>query len=153
MPTRALTNRSWNPWTDLMSLQQEVNRLFEGMGMPSGARTGLLGTDFMPPVDLARDKDRVLVRVDLPGMKREDLDITIQKNHLFIRGTKKHELDDSDKHFHRRERFFGSFERVIELPNPVDADKVTASFTDGVLEVTCPIREEAKPRQIAVEVK
>lgn len=146
-----VSNR-WNPWSDLMTLQQEMNRLFE-TSMGRGTPGGLLATDYLPPVDVTRDSEKISVTVDLPGMKKEDLDLTVVNGHLFIRGEKKQESGDGNRQLHRAERFYGAFERVIDLPNPVDADRIRASFTDGVLRIEAPIREEARPRQITVETR
>ena len=146
-------SRRWNPWNDLLSLQEEMNKLFESTMGPQSGRPGLLGTSFMPPVDVLRDKENIIVRVDLPGMDKEDLEISLLNDSLFIRGEKKMENSEGAKqNVHRRERFYGSFERVIDLPNPVDGEKIRAAFRDGVLEITAPLRPEAKPRQIAVNV-
>lgn len=109
--------------------------------------------DFLPPVDVLRDNERFVVRLDLPGMKKDDIEISVLNDRLYVRGTKQQDDETQEKSFHRRERVYGSFERVIELPNPVDGDKITATFTDGVLVIQTPIREEAKARQIAIEVK
>jgi len=148
----ALTHRR-NPWNDLLSLQEEMNRLFESsMGVPQRS-TGLLGSDFTPAVDILRNKDDIIVRADVPGMSKDNLDVTVLHNRLFIRGEKKRETESDEKNAHRHERFYGSFERVVDLPAQVDAERVKATFRDGVLEVTAPIREEAKPKRINLEVK
>jgi len=140
-----------NPWSDLLSLQAEMNRLFEStIGVPQ-RNASLFGTDYIPPVDVLRTSDSILVRADLPGMTKENLDLTVVNNRLVIRGEKKHEGEQQNAH--RVERFYGTFERVIDLPQPVDSEKISASFRDGVLEVNCPLREEAKARQIAVNVQ
>lgn len=150
--TFPLSTRRWNAWNDLLTLQEEMNRLFEGtIGQPT--RSGLLAGDFMPPVDVVRDKENLVVKMDAPGMGKDDLDISLLNDRLFIRGTKKQEEESEGRSVHRRERFYGTFERVIELPNPVDGEKIRATFVDGVLTVTAPLRPEARPRQIAVEVK
>jgi HSP20 family protein len=150
--TFPLTSRRWNPWGDLLTLQDEMNKLFEGtLGSP--IRSALFGTDFMPPVDVLRDKDNLVVRMDAPGMGKDDLDITILNDRLFVRGDKKEDTTQEGQNVHRRERFYGHFERVIDLPQPVEADKVKATFTDGVLQIVAPIRPEAKPKQITVDVK
>lgn len=151
--TFGITTRRWDPWTDLLSLQEEMNRLFESsMGTPQKS-SGLLSSDFVPAVDVLRNKESIIVRADLPGMSKDNLDVTVLNNRLFIRGEKKRETETDEKNAHRLERFFGSFERVIELPAQVNPEAIKASFKDGVLEVTAPIREEAKPRQISLEVK
>ena len=129
-----------------------MNRLFESTYGPT-PRAALLGTDFMPPVDVVRDKDSIVVKMDAPGIKKEDLDISVMNQSLVIRGQKKHEAENESENIYRSERFFGTFERVIDLPNPVDADAIKATFADGVLEVVCPVKPEARPRQIAVDVK
>lgn len=144
-------SRRWNPWTDLLSLQDEMNRLFETT-MGSGTRSGLMGGAFVPPLDVLRDKEKVIVRLDVPGIKKEDLEISVLNDRLFIRGEKKQEDSPDEGNVHRLERFYGQFERIVDLPAPVDLEKVTAKFTDGVLEIVAPVREEAKPRQIAVDV-
>lgn len=143
-------SRRWNPWTDLLTLQDEMNRLFQATMGPT-PRAGLLATDYLPAADVIRDKDNVVIRLDVPGLKKEDLDISVLESTLVVRGEKKHEPNDGGN-VHRSERFYGSFERVIDLPTPVNADQARATFCDGVLEITCPVREEAKPRQIAIDV-
>ena len=128
---------------------------FEGAGGSSFVRTpGRPVTLPPPPVDVTRDSEEVVIKADLPGMKKEDLGLTVMNNRLFIRGEKKQETREGEgRHLHRAERFFGSFERVIDLPDPVDADRIRATFVDGVLEIHAPLREEAKPRQITVEAR
>ncbi len=150
--TLPVRGRGWNPWKELMTLQDEVNRLFSQALAPVSS-TALFEGDLVPPLDVVREGDRYVVRVDLPGVKREDIELSVLNNRLFIRGTKKHETEAKEGTYHRRERVFGSFERVVEFPDPVDPEKISAKFTDGVLEITAPLREEAKPRQIAIEVK
>ncbi len=150
--TLPVRGRGWNPWKDLMTLQEEVNRLFSE-ALPTVATTALFEGDLVPPLDVVREQDRFVVRVDLPGVKKEDIELSVLNNRLFIRGTKKQESEVKEGAYHRRERVFGSFERVVEFPDQIDPEKITAKFTDGVLEVTAPLREEAKPRQIAIEVK
>ena len=146
-------SRRRNPWSDLLSLQEEMNRLFESnMGTPQRA-AGLYGTDYIPPVDVLRNKESIVVRVDLPGITKDNIDITVVNGRLLIRGEKKQEQADESKSVNRLERFYGTFERVIDLPNLVNADNIKASFRDGVLEINAPLREEAKPRQIAVNLE
>jgi HSP20 family protein len=147
-----LRRSSSTPWNELVSLQEEMNRLFEStLGSPQRA-AGLFGSEYVPPVDILRDKDSIIIRTDLPGIRREDIDISLTNGRLVIRGEKKEETRDENSNPHRLERFFGSFERVIDLPVLVDGDKIKATFKDGVLEITAPLREEAKPRQIAINV-
>jgi HSP20 family protein len=145
--------RRGNPWTDLLALQQEMNRLFESsMGERQGS-AGLLASDYLPAVDVLRNEDHIIVRADVPGVGKDNLELTVLNNRLFIRGEKKHNQESNEANAHRLERFYGSFERVIDLPAPVNPEDIKARFEDGVLEITAPISEEAKPRRIAVDVQ
>ena len=150
--TLPVRTRGWNLWREIMSLQEEVNRLLSE-SLPTVASSALFEGDIVPPLDVIRENDRYVVRGDLPGVNKEDIELSVLNNRLFIRGTKKHEVDVKESAYHRRERLFGSFERVVEFPDPVDPEKIAAKCTDGVLEISAPLREEAKPRQIAIEVK
>ena len=104
-------------------------------------------------MDVLRNEDSITVRADVPGVTKDDLELTVLNNRLFIRGEKKHKHEVNESNAHRLERFYGSFERVIDLPAPVNPENIKASFTDGVLEITAPISDEARPRRIAVDVK
>jgi HSP20 family protein len=98
------------------------------------------------------EKDNVLVRADLPGLGKDDISVTLQDNYLTIQGDKKHEAEQKEANYFLSERVHGSFTRTIELPVAVDAAKIEARFKDGVLHVTLPKTEEAKPKQIEVKV-
>lgn len=137
---------------DFSTLHEEVNKLFESAFAPV-RRAAVLATEYVPASDIVRDGAAVTVRVDLPGVRKEDLEITVVNNLLTVRGEKAAEPapGQGEPTVHRTERFHGKFERTFELPNPVDAEAVKATFADGVLTVTAPIREDAKPRTIVVE--
>jgi HSP20 family protein len=108
---------------------------------------------WMPPVDIYQTGDHELVlKAELPGMVREDIDITVENFVLTIKGEKRFAEDVKDDQFHHAERRFGSFSRSFSLPQTVDASKMTAEYKNGVLTVHIPLREEAKPRQIKVDV-
>jgi HSP20 family protein len=98
------------------------------------------------------DKHEIVLRAELPGLKREEIDIRVENNTLTLRGERKRDAEVKQESYHRVERSYGSFSRSFSLPNTVSADKVSATFTDGVLTITLPLREEAKPRQIQVQV-
>jgi HSP20 family protein len=132
------TTDLWDPFAGLDEMRKEVNRVFE--------------TAFAPALDVVEAKDDFLVKVDLPGLSKEDVSVTIQDNFLTIRGERKHEVEKKDTNFYHRERVHGTFSRTIELPTRVDAGKVAANFRDGVLHVTLPKSEEAKPKEIKVNV-
>ena len=107
----------------------------------------------MPAVDVFEKEDRFVVKAELPGMKEEDIDVSVIGDTLSIRGEKKTETEVKEKDYYRSERSYGSFYRSIRLPSGVDADKVEASFEDGVLEVTLAKSARAKPKKIAVSAK
>lgn len=144
-----LTRRNgWNPWRDLPAIQHEVNRLFGGLDTGHQARTY-----FQPVVDVLRGPDSIIVRADLPGMSKENIELTVLNNQLILRGSrKKQDMSDSVTLL-KTERFHGKFERVITFPARINPEQVKASFQDGVLEVTAPLQEAAKPRRIPLEVK
>jgi len=132
----------------LTNLREEINRLFE---LPFG--DGTRESEFFgwaPPMDLYEDKDNIVVRAELPGMKKEEIDISLHQGSLVISGERKMESNNGEGDASRSERFFGRFQRALELPKPVDANGVTATYKDGILTVSLPKTEESKPKQIAV---
>jgi HSP20 family protein len=125
----------------LANLQDELERLFES---PLRA--------WAPALDVREDKDKFVIRAELPGLKREDIDVSLQDGALVISGERKFEKTEEGVEVHRQERYYGKFERTLTLPEPVAADKVKAEYKDGVLTVTLPKTEEAKPKKIDVSV-
>ena len=125
----------------LSNLQDELDRLFES---PL--------TGWAPALDVHEDKDSFVVRTELPGLKREDIEVSLHEGALLISGERKAEVKQEGVEVHRQERFFGKFQRVLTLPTPVAADKIKAQYKDGVLTVTLPKIEEAKPKQIDISV-
>jgi|SRR5581483_3120394 len=111
------------------------------------------GTAWMPPVDIyTTGENEIVLKAEIPGMKKEDIDITVENFTLTIRGEKKTEQEVKDDQFHRVERSYGAFTRSFALPQTVDANKVEADYRDGVLTIKLPRREDAKPKQIKVNV-
>lgn len=141
----------WDPFENLADIREEMNRLFDRSFLRRGdGGTGM--QEFAPAIDVTEEKDGFVVRADLPGLKKEDVNVTIQDNYLTIRGEKKHEEETKEANYYHRERVHGTFSRMIELPTAVDAKRIDASFKDGVLQVKLPKSEEAKPKQIDVKV-
>ncbi len=132
---------AWPTFGRLMNLQDELDRLFES---PLQA--------WAPALDVREDKDAFSVRVELPGMKREDIVVSLQDGALAISGERKSESVGDDTEVHRQERYYGKFFRVLTLPAAVAGDQVKAAYKDGILTVTLPKAEEAKPKQIDVTV-
>lgn len=125
----------------LANLQDELDRLFES---PLRA--------WAPVLDVREDKDNFVIRAELPGLKREEIEVSLQDGALVISGERKFEKTEEGVEVHRQERYYGKFQRALTLPEPVAADKVKADYKDGVLTVTLPKTEEAKPKKIDVSV-
>jgi HSP20 family protein len=140
----------WSPFRDLMGIQQEVNRLFDDL-ITRRTETGAEGAVWVPAVDVSESADAIRVKVEAPGVAKDDFKISVQNNVLTIRGEKKMEKETTEENYHRVERVYGSFFRAVELPSAVQTDKVNANYKDGVLTITLPKSEEAKPKEIAVE--
>ena len=144
---------AWSPFRQLNRLHDEINRLFES---PFGAGLAPAAPFFegwVPAIDVSEDKDNVFVRAELPGMKKEDIAVSVSGDMLNISGERKEESESKDAQSYRSERYFGHFERSIPLPVAIKADNIHASYKDGVLTVTCPKAEEAKRKQIEVKVE
>jgi HSP20 family protein len=108
---------------------------------------------WMPPVDIYQTGDReIVLKAELPDMTREDIDVTVENFVLTIKGEKKFDTDVKDEQYHHTERRYGTFSRSFSLPQTVDTSKVAADYKNGVLAVRIPLREEAKPRQVKIEV-
>jgi HSP20 family protein len=138
----------WTPFDRLASLRDEMDRLFD-FSWPS-RDTGLF-SGWSPALDVFDDKDQLVVKVELPGMKKEEIDLSLHDGVLTITGERKHESEQKEGESFRSERYFGKFQRTVTLPAAVDANKVNASYKDGVLTVELAKSEEAKPKQIAVK--
>lgn len=134
-------------FSELSDMRRQMDRLWEGLsGSPRVAGAGVF-----PLINVTEDQDAYRVRAELPGIKSDELDITVTGKSLAIAGERKI-VDESDgARYHRREREAGSFRRMVSLPGPIDAGKVEASCNNGILTVTLPKAEEAKPRQISVK--
>ena len=145
--------RRWYPYRDVVSLREAMNQLLEEsmVRSPSGPeeREGLIPVR----VDMYETDEGIVVKSDLPGMKPEDVDISIQENTLTIRGEFEAEEERERQNVHIRERRYGVFQRSIPLPKAVDAEKAAAEFEDGVLHVMLPTVEAEKPKRISVRAK
>src|SRR5258705_8580480 len=140
-----------DPFRELAAMQDRVARLFGDVYLRD-EDTGFRGT-WAPSVDIyENEKHDLVLKAELPGMAREDIEVTVENSTLVLKGTKNFDSDVKDESYRRIERSYGTFHRSFTLPNTVDASKVTADYKHGVLTVKLPFREEAKPRTINVEV-
>ena len=140
----------WDPFQDVLSLREAMSQLMEESFVQPTAAQG--GKNFVPALDLSETAEGYLVEAALPGLKPEDVEITVENNVLTIKGETRQETDSKDRNFHRLERRFGSFQRTIGLPTTVKADAIQASLDNGVLRLEIPKAEEVKPRKISVNV-
>lgn len=146
----------WDPFQELQGWNDRMNRLF-GNEQRTPARTRgneeenmAFGT-WMPPVDIVEGKDKIQLKVELPGIKEDQVDLTVEDGLLTIRGERKFNRESNDDNYHRIERSYGTFVRSFTLPNSVEQTKIQASFAEGVLNIEMPKREETKPKQIQIK--
>jgi HSP20 family protein len=147
------TMMRWDPFQDLRSAQDEMAQMSPMLAHALGLHTqqgSATATAWAPALDISERKDAYLVTVELPGLKPEDLDITMEDGLLTIQGERQFTQESSEQQFHRVERRYGAFRRSITLPAHVTAEGIQASFEDGVLQVLVPKMEEAKPKRIQV---
>jgi HSP20 family protein len=142
---------TWPGFGRLTDLRDDIDRLFESP-LAEWARSSNLLSGWTPALDLYEDKDNLFVKVELPGMKREEIEVSLHEGSLSISGERKSEQKHEDADVYRAERFFGRFQRTVMLPTPVAADKVKAQYKDGILSITLPKTDEAKPKHIDVNV-
>ena len=140
----------WSAADRWSNLRDELNSFFELPVWSSFARTGQLFTGWSPALDLYQSNDNVIAVVELPGMRKEDIEISLHDGTLTISGERKRENSSDGDKAERTERYIGRFRRSIALPTRVDAGKVSATYRDGILTVTLPKAEEVKPKQIQV---
>lgn len=142
----------WDPYREMLSLRERMNRLFEegmGFGFERGEMFGALNV----PIDMWESEGNVMISASLPGVKPEDVDIQVTGDMLTIRGEVRHEEERERGDVRIQERRYGTFRRSIQLPPNVNTDAIDAVFENGVLKLTIPQTEEAKPKQIAVKAK
>jgi len=144
----------WDPFREVAQLHDRLNRVVSDAYGRNGADDGFMTTgEWVPPVDIYADGDHELVlKAELPEMTLDDIDVSVDNGALTIKGEKKFAKELKQDQFHRIERRYGAFSRSFALPQTVDPHKVAADYKQGVLTVRLPLREEAKPRQIKVNV-
>jgi HSP20 family protein len=142
---------NWPSFGRLSDLRDEIDRLFESP-LTELTRTANLLSGWTPALDVFEDKDNFVVKAELPGMKKEEIEVSLHDGTLSISGERKSESKPDEAEVYRAERFFGRFQRSVGLPSSVAADQVKAAYKDGVLTITLPKREEAKPKHIDVSV-
>lgn len=140
----------YDPFRDLRTLQEEVNRLFSTNLTRAFDDEGIGRGAWAPSVDIYENKDQIVLEAELPGMNQDDFDLSIENNVITLRGERKFEKTEESDNYHRVERSYGSFTRSFTLPQTVSPEGATAEYSNGVLRVTLPKREETKARRIQV---
>jgi HSP20 family protein len=140
-----------DPLREFAAMNDRLNRLFGNVYLRD-EDTGFRGS-WVPSVDIYEtDKHDLVLRAELPGMSREDIDVTVENSTIILKGEKKFDAEVKEENYRRIERSYGTFHRSFTLPNTVDAAKVAAEYKNGVLTITLPFKEEAKPRTVNVQV-
>lgn len=143
-----------DPFTVIRQMASDLDRMFEESAWPSfGTRRVSARADWFPEIDVFEKDNRLVTKVDLPGMKKEDVKVEVTDGHLAISGERKSEAEEKKEHSYRCEREYGSFYRAIPLPEGVKLENVNATFSDGVLEVSVPLpaQPEAKVRNVEIQ--
>jgi HSP20 family protein len=141
----------WSPQRDIMSVRDEMNRLFnEFFGRGGGDEGTWFSGAWTPPVDIYETDEALVIKAELPGFSKDDIGIELKENTLVIRGERKHEDEVKEGNYHRMERAYGAFQRSFLLPTTVDREKVHANYKDGILELRLPKVAAAQPKRIAV---
>ena len=142
--------RRWDPWRELSRVQDDLSSMFE-RAFGSERRERLMLSHWMPDVDIYEKENKIYIRMDIPEIKPEDIDISIVDNTLKIKGERKMTEEVKEENYYRMERRYGSFERMIELPASVKMDDIEATYKNGVLHVELPKAEEVKAKEIKIK--
>ena len=141
-------------WDPFREMEDVFDRYTRAIGWPRrGSQEIMAAGDWAPRVDIAETDNEFIIKAEIPGVKKEDVKVTVDSGVLSIRGERKQEKEEKDKKFHRVERYYGSFTRSFTMPDNVDETKIEASFKDGMLNLRIPKTEAAKPKAIEVKVK
>ena len=142
----------WEPLRDFMTTQRGFDRLFREAFSPALGEGEVSTRTWAPPVDIYENGDNLVLKAELPGINPDDVEIRVEDNTLYLKGERKFEKEVKEQNYHRVERSYGTFTRTFSLPNSIDSDKVAATYKDGVLTLTMPKKEEAKPKTIKINV-
>ena len=153
-----MTLVKWNPSKELLNVEREFNKLFNTFNRRFGFDDSTMNEElenavWSPLTDISENKDQYILKMDLPGVSKENLKLSFHDGELIISGERKQEKEDKDSKYHRIERTYGKYFRSFTLPQTIQADKINAEFKDGQLTVTVPKSEEAKPKELEIKVK
>jgi len=139
----------WDPFREVVALQNRVNSLFRDLNEGDDP---VAAASFVPAVDIYEDAQKVMLKLEVPGIDQKDLDVRVENHTLTVKGERKFEAEEKEQNFHRIERRYGSFYRAFTLPSTVDTEHVSASYNAGVLKLELKKKPEAQPKQIEIKV-
>jgi HSP20 family protein len=144
----------WDTYRDVLALQNRMNSIFQDFsrGNGSGENELVTAAGFVPPVDIYEDENKLMLKVEIPGMRQEDLDVRMENNTLTVMGERSFQTEEKEENFHRVERRYGTFYRAFTVPNTIDPESIKAEYDAGVLHLELQKRPETKPKQIKVNV-
>ncbi len=142
----------WEPFRDLLTTQDRFNRLFNETLPQLFGEEGWASRNWAPPVDIFETDRDLVLKAELPGVDANDVEVRVEDSTLFLKGQRNTRKEVKEENYHRVERSYGTFSRTFALPSSIDADKATAEYKDGVLTLTMPKREEAKPKTIKINL-
>jgi HSP20 family protein len=144
----------WDPFKEVATLQERMNRMFEDVwGRGRRPDEDYISGSWVPPVDVRETKDSLEIAAELPGIDPKNVEVSVESGVLTLKGSRQFEKATEGETYHRVERAYGAFERSFTLPTNVDAEKIQAAYRHGVLHLTVPKREEAKPKAISIKVE
>lgn len=139
----------WDPFKELLSLRDEFDRIFKEYFI----RPEKIDEEWFPMLDMKEDSESIVVNIEVPGVKKDDIKVTLRGNQLIVTGERKFEKEKKDETYHRIERSYGKFQRVITIPVEVDQSKIKATYENGILSITLPKTEKEKPKEIEISLK
>ena len=140
----------WDPFREVVALQNRVNSLFRDFNESGDGP--LTAASFTPAVDIYEDNQKVVLKLEVPGIEEKDLDVRVENNTLTVKGERKFAQEEKEENFHRIERRYGNFVRSFSVPQTVDTEGVTANYDAGILTVTLAKKAEAKPKQVKIGI-
>ena len=140
----------WDPYKDIVTLRDRMNRLFEDMSSPKSEEKNIMAGAWAPSVDIYENENEVVLAAEIPGVDEKDVEIKVEDNNLTLRGERKFEKETKEENYHRIERSYGSFFRSFSLPSYIDQDRIEAEHENGVLKIRMPKRVELKPRKVKI---
>jgi len=144
-----MTITRWDPFREVVALQRRVNSLYRDMNEGDDP---VAAASFTPAVDIYEDAQKVVLKLEIPGIDQKDLDVRVENHTLTVKGERKFEAEEKEQNFHRIERRYGSFFRAFTLPTTVDTESIAASYNAGVLKLELAKKAEAQPKQIQIKV-